>query len=143
MKAIIVSVVTLSMLLFETSVFGQSISSGIQFENELVQINTQLIDCVSESNGTAKQYFAIEVVNLSVSPIGVTFKKDLWYDGICVSCDSESEEYISEIELEANATVKGDCESGKNLKVFVKMLELKNVRQLTHFELNNIQIQAR
>jgi hypothetical protein len=38
------------------------------------------------------------------------------------------------------STSKGGCEFNNGLRIFSKMLDLKNVRHLTHFELNEISV---
>lgn len=111
------------------------------FTSESITIESTLVDCNDIKNGTAKQYQSLEVKNLTASSIQVRFKKQLWYGGKCTSCQSDSEEYVTSVRLEPNGSLKGDCESNdKQLKVFVRMLNLKDVSQLTHFELVDVEI---
>ncbi len=121
---------------------AQDSLNGVLFSNEAAAIKSTTIDCVNKANGTAKQYLALEVQNNSDSPISVSFKKELWYDGNCISCNSNGQEFSVVKELEPNQTLVADCESDKSLKIFVKMLEIKGVRQLTHFELKDIEIKT-
>lgn len=111
------------------------------YSNNSISIESELIDCISTKNGTAKQYQLLQVKNLTDRTVKVTFKKNLWYGGKCTSCNSNSEEYISSVEIEPHGIVSGDCETyDKQLKVFVKMLNLKDVKQLTHFELVDVNV---
>ena len=114
---------------------------GVQFKDEKARISTQFLDCVDRANGTAKQYLCIEVENKLEESIVVTFKREMWFDGKCLNCDSDSPEYISSLTLEANETIRGACGESRDLLIFSKMLELKGVGQLSHFELKNINIQ--
>lgn len=114
---------------------------GVQFENVEARISTTLIDCVDKTNGTAKQYVSLKVENKLEESIAVTFKREMWFDGKCLNCSSESPEYISSLSLVANETLTGSCGDTKELLIFSKMLELKGVRQLSHFELKNISIE--
>ena len=141
MKATFTIVLAIACSLASLSLFGQeSEITGIQFENEEISISTDFLDCVSNSNGTAKQYLNISVENNLNSPVEVSFHKELWYGGACVNCGNLTDEYLVELKLEAGETVSSDCESSKHLKIFFKMLELKNVRQLSHYELKNITV---
>ncbi len=116
--------------------------NGVLFSNEVATIKSASINCTNKAKGTAKQYLGLEIQNNSDSPITVSFKKELWYDGECVSCNSNGDEFSVIKELEPSQTLLADCELDKSLKIFVKMLELKGVRQLTHFELKDIEIKT-
>jgi hypothetical protein len=123
-------------------VLAQELSKvGVQFNNEKARISTQLLDCVDRGKGIAKQYVRIEVENRLEESMVVTFKREMWFDGKCLNCNSDSSEYISSLTLEANETIRGTCGESRDLLIFSKMLELKGVRQLSHFELKNINIQ--
>ena len=115
--------------------------NGILFQNEQVTVQSSTMDCISEVNGTAKQFVSVEIENKTEGQLLISFKKDMWYAGKCISCNSNSDEYITSITIEPNESVKGNCETpDKQLKVFVKMLNLTGVRTLTHFELVDMNI---
>ena len=118
-----------------------SAETETHFENENAVISTSIIDCVSEKNGTAKQYMSISITNKLEQSINVSFKREMWFAGDCTSCNSNSDEYISTITLDPNQEISGACGEPKDLLIFYKMMKLKGVRQLTHFELRNINVQ--
>ena len=123
------------------TVLGQNeLINSVTFSNELVDISSNIEDCVNPEKGTAKQYLNLRVSNKTTERLLVTFKKDLWYDGSCISCDSNSDEFVTRIELESSQSISGNCESDKQLRVFVKMLQLSGVRQLSHIEISNLSI---
>ncbi|MCB0754562.1 MAG: hypothetical protein H6603_07000 [Flavobacteriales bacterium] len=127
--------------LFSAMVFGQnSPVTGIQFSNDEINISTDFMDCVSTKNGTAKQYLNITIENKKPYAVAVSFRKNLWYNGTCINCETQSDENLVELRLEGGQSISSNCEADKQLKIFFKMLELKNVRQLSHFELRNVQV---
>jgi hypothetical protein len=128
--------------LFSAMVFGQnSPVTGIQFSSDEITISTEFMDCVSTKNGTAKQYLNITIENKKPYPVAVSFRKNLWYNGTCLNCDTQSDENLVNVKLEAGERISSNCEADKQLKIFFKMLELKNVRQLSGYELKDITIQ--
>lgn len=105
-----------------------------------ITIYAELMDCHDDRNGTHKQYYLLTAENKNSNAKTISFEKELWYDGKCLSCETESSEYAVTVKLEPNSTLTGKCTKNGPLRVFVKMLELKGVRKLTHFELKNISI---
>lgn len=136
------SLIIFAFSLLCNSALGQGIPlNQVLFSSDDVIIEGNLTDCIDEKNGTAKQYQVLEIKNLTNSSITVSFKKQLWYGSKCISCNSESEEYTASVEVAPNGVVSGNCESfDKTLKVFVRMLKLKGVTQLTHFEILDVEI---
>ena len=110
------------------------------FDSELASISTEYVECVDEANGTAKAYLLINAVNKSNTVIDISFKKKLWFDGECISCESESDEHLVSFELEPDGIKTGSCLTNSGMRIFVRMLNLSNVRQLTHFEFDNIEV---
>jgi hypothetical protein len=142
MKTTFTILFTLACSFTSIHTFGQESGiTGVLFSNEDVSISTEYLDCVSTQNGTAKQYLNITVQNKKNYPIRVSFKKELWYNGTCINCESNSNEYLTSVEVLPGESISSSCESNKQLKIFFKMLELKNVRQLSHFELKDINVQ--
>lgn len=110
------------------------------FENNLVVISTVQTECVDNANGTAKVYLLVKAQNKSGAPIHVSFKKNLWFDGQCISCDSQSQEYWVDFNLDPSGSTMGSCTKSNRLRIFVRMMNLEDVRQLTRFELDEIEI---
>lgn len=96
--------------------------------------------CESLENGTSKEYLILSVENENVQAIELSFKKEIWYDGNCLSCNSESTEYVFTGQLAPLETSKGGCDINNGLRIFSKMNDLKNVRKLTHYELTQISV---
>lgn len=112
------------------------------FENEDITVTSSILDCVNDANGTAKQYHAVAVINRSDNRYRVSFDLEKWYDGQCATCESHTDENRVQLTLDANSALVGTCIDHSSLLVFKKMLRLEDVRQLTHFELKNIEIET-
>ena len=107
-----------------------------------VTISTTLQSCEDKINGTAKEYVLITVLNENTYAVNLSFKRNTWYNGKCVSCDSSSPENIVELTIDPNGKVEGNCNESNGLRIFSQMLHLKKVRKLTHYELVDIQVNA-
>lgn len=118
----------------------ETVDVEIIYEDELTTISVRPHDCISEKNGTAKTYLLLELSNRSDAEISISFKKNLWYDGECVSCNSSSDEFTITEQLSSGQSISGGCDSNNQLRIFVKMIELKGVRQLSKYELEDIQV---
>lgn len=127
-------------LVFSTETKGQDIIRDELYNLNGLSIHSELIHCESITDGTSKEYVILTIENQNDHAIELTFKKEIWYNGTCLSCDSESLEYAFTAQLEANGALKGSCTVNNGLRIFAKMTELKNVRQLTHFELKQISV---
>jgi hypothetical protein len=127
---------------FTLNVFSQSTNKNVYFSENGVDIYLHFADCISPEKGTAMQYLFIEINNSTTSEIKISLDKEIWYDNVCQTCNSNSSEYKIDLKIPANNSIKGDCDSkNKSLRIFSKMLTLDNVRQLTKYELKNIKIE--
>ena len=131
------------LLVFVTALaFGQNKEKIKLFEQKDVIINIIQEDCINPKKGTEKEYYFIEIINNNSASVNVSFKKEIWYNNVCQSCDSESDEYKVNITVAANSSVIGDCNSdNKSLSIFSKMLNLDKVRKLSKYELKNINVE--
>jgi protoporphyrinogen oxidase len=133
---------TLLMVLFVTNLFGQSITKKEYFSQDNVIINITPEDCIDNTKGTQQQFYFLEIINNNTSSVNVSFKKEIWYNNICQSCDSKSDEYKVNITVPSNNSLVGDCNSdNKSLRIFSKMLNLEKVRKLSKYELKNITVE--
>jgi hypothetical protein len=137
MKNLTLIAIIAAFLLVKNAV-AQNDTFSINHEDERVSITSNQIDCVNQQNGTAKTYLALSLTNNSDQEISVSFKKNMWYDGNCISCESASDEYNVSRKMLPNETLVGSCDDNQDLNIFMRMMELEGVRQLTHAELENI-----
>lgn len=135
---------TVFILIYSLNILSQNtITDSEYYSDKDISISLRPQNCIDKKRGTAKQYYFIEIVNKSNKELNVSFKKELWFDGVCQTCNINSEEYYSSIILSANETVSGSCENmDKKLRIFSKMLNLDKVRKLTKYELKNIKVES-
>lgn len=132
--------VILSLSLGGSAALGQTGASQEIYSKEGVSIEVRSTDCHNIRNGTHKQYLLLSVSNSRKTDVSVSFKKNLWYDGKCSSCNSESDKYSIIITVPANGQLVGDCELNNGLRIFSKMLDLDKVAKLTNYELVDIEV---
>ena len=133
---------TLLMVLLVANSFGQSTNKIEYFSQDNITINLILEDCIDNKKGTEKQYYFIEIINNNPFSVNVTFDKEVWYNNVCQSCNSQSNEYKITSTISPNNSIYGDCNStNKSLQIFSKMLNLDKVRKLSKYELKNINVE--
>lgn len=133
----------LTTLFCSKTIFSQNeLQKNIYFSDEKVTISLFPYDCINTKKGTAIQYFFIEIENKTSEEVSVSFKKELWFNDKCQTCNSNSNEYVVEQIISPHEKIVGDCNSEENdLKIFSKMLNLDKVRKLTKYELKDIKIE--
>jgi hypothetical protein len=134
---------TFLLVFVTTFTFGQNTQRIELFAQENITINIIQEDCINPNKGTEIQYYFIEIINNNSTPVNVSFKKEIWYDNVCQSCGSESDEYKVNATVPPNSTIIGGCNSdNKSLRIFSKMLNLDKVRKLSKYELKNINVEV-
>ncbi len=114
---------------------------SVYFENNQIRITQQTEDCHDEANGTHRQYIFLRFENLTDKPLAVSFKKELWYNEQCTTCEKTSDEHLMKVSLAPKEIIAGSCEkSERAFSVFSKMLDKTTNSTLTKFELKNIQV---
>lgn len=138
-----VSKVLLFFLLFYTSnTFGQINAENNKYNDSGVDVTVSIFDCINKSTGIDKSILGIEIINSNDYPVSVLFTKELWYNNICSTCNTNSDENSVKVTIQKQSTLVGNCDSKiKDLIVFVKMLNLDNVRELTNYEFKNIKVE--
>ncbi len=129
---------SLVFLLFTTSVFAQNNWQTVS-EKQNVTIQSKKADCNDVANGIHKELILLKFENKNSFPVNISFRKELWYNGNCINCNSNSNEHIISVTLKPNEILEGNCKSSKQLQIFSKMLNLKK-SELSHFELKDITV---
>ena len=134
---------TFFIVLLASNSFSQNANKIEYFSHNNVIINITLQDCIDNKKGTQKQYYFLEIVNNNTSAINISFDKEIWYNNVCQSCNSKSNEYKVNMTVPSNSSVNGSCISdNKSLRIFSKMLNLDKVRKLSKYELKNINVEV-
>ncbi len=130
-------------MIISVTCFAQSPEKKTQiYTADGVEINLIKSDCIDKQYDIQKQILYFEIINSNSYSVNISFKKELWYDNVCSACSSDSPEYEVNQTIEASSTIQGGCTSKNTLlNIFVKMLKLSNVRQLTNYEFKAIKIE--
>lgn len=123
--------------------FSQSaIEKNQIYSSDGIEINLKKVDCIDKAKGIEKQILYFEMINSNNYPVNISFKRELWYNNICDACISNSSEYFINQNIQSSSSIQGGCTSKiPSLNIFVKMLNLDNVRQLTNYECKDIKIE--
>ena len=111
-------------------------------EKNGVQIYYKTQECRIESQGLHQEYVLLKFVNTTDENLIVEWDNELWYNNVCRTCGSKTNEHHYEISLSSGDSVEGGCslDSERKLRIFSKFLNLQSKSQLTKFELVNITI---
>lgn len=105
-----------------------------------VEIYISTKNCINKQQGIEKQIIVMELLNTNSFPVNFYIEKNLWFDNKCSNCNTKESQI--NYTIESNSSIEGGCETkNKSLNIFVKMLNLDNVRQLTKYELKNSKVE--
>ena len=106
--------------------------------SEELNIHFKSFQCIDEINGTDHNYILLRFENKTNEKLSISYKQDLWYDDVCVNCESTSQEHIKTIVLNPKEVIEGACFNNSAFKIFQNMPSGLTKRSLTKFELNDI-----
>lgn len=109
------------------------------FQNDEIRIEVKTEACNNVKDGINNSYVLLRVSNKTNNKIQVSFFKESWYDGSCYNCNKDKQEYMTEIVLNPNETIEGDCKSTKNLKILHSM-QNGSKKVLTKFDLKDLKV---
>ncbi|MBI5541280.1 MAG: hypothetical protein HY951_14535 [Bacteroidia bacterium] len=138
-------------LLISSNLFSQNTSKTIsapEREWELlkeangVQVFTQNDECHDFKNGTHYEYIILKFVNTTVDNKKIMWSENLFYNGICSTCDGNSDKTVFELELTSKQTKQGDCGVDNNdiLRIFNRFLNYNDKPVLTKYEIVNFEV---
>ena len=106
-------------------------------DNEEMVIDYKFVQC-DPSIGYDNESILLKFKNKTTQTIQISWNKNLYYDGVCKTCDYP-DEYYYEIQLQPFEEVEGNCSISSNnrLKIFSKFVDLNYTKglKLTAFEL--------
>ncbi|MFT5861053.1 MAG: hypothetical protein ACI865_003172 [Flavobacteriaceae bacterium] len=108
-------------------------------DNVTFKIEYKMVNC-DPNKGFDFEAVFFKVTNKTLNELAVAWHKNLYYGGICRTCDYP-EEYSFELSLGPNQIVQGDCDpqTGYQLKLFSRFNDTDYSRgdALTAFKLDN------
>lgn len=104
-----------------------------------VDVFVRTEQCHDEVNGMHREYLLLKFVNKTDRDVQVSWQQENYYGNACSTCGKD--EYKYSIKLTGQQIMEGTCaDNSRELKVFVKHLDLKNDRTLSKFELGNFTV---
>jgi hypothetical protein len=98
-------------------------------------------DCHDEVNGIHRNYLLLKFVNKTSQKLIINWQYEHYEGTVCKTCNKP--EYAYSLTLLPNQTIQANCGSTeRELKVFVKHLDLPNSGTFTHFEMGNFTVWA-
>lgn len=128
--------ITLLICLIQQSVFSQEQKN--YYSDDKINLSYRYHNCNDAENGIFKEYAFFTITNKTEESIRVSYKKELWYNNKCTTCNVEGKEHNYSIVLNPKESKTGSCATKeKSLAIFSKMLNMKK-SELSKFELTNI-----
>lgn len=123
------------------------ILSNISFSQKNIEINgvkisSQQVSCNIPSEGFEAEMVLLTIENTSDSVKTVRFSYELYYNGICSTCDSSNTEHSFIQVLNAHESVTGECLNRVNdgLSFLHHLPSHLSEARLSSFELTNISV---
>ena len=108
--------------------------SSVVFEDQLILIEGTLTECDNKTQGIDNSYVILKITNKTQSAINFNIHQDLFYDGVCRTCNSD--EYLFNFSLTPGQILKGNCyENNQSLKLYHSMPEHLSPVKLTDYQL--------
>lgn len=109
---------------------------GVKFSEKSVE---QTIDKTNETHS----WIVFQIENTNDYDIKVTWKQDIWYNGVCRTCDQpEPSGYMFEKVLKAGESISGDPSDESNmLKIYSHIVSPARPGKLTKYEFKNITVE--
>ena len=112
-----------------------------------VEVFTMKVNCVPKKGGFDMDLILFKISNTNSTSKAISWKEALWYNNKCITCNSNSAEYLRELSLPPNAELIGKCEDYDHpfLSLFVKFTDKNykndNFQVLTKFELEDFKVE--
>ena len=112
------------------------------YDNEEFVIEYKFVEC-DPSIGYDNESILLKFNNKTSQTITISWNKNLYYDGVCKTCDYP-DEYHYELQLQPMVEVEGNCDiySDSKLKIFSKFVDQNYTKglKLTAFELSKLNL---
>lgn len=118
--------------------FKQSSDWTLYKTEKGVQFFYKVTDCDDEKNGLYQNFVILKVVNTTNFDVKVSFKKEVWYNNECRTCDDYGNEFTTNLSLLSNSEKVGNCKG--ELSIFSEFKDKPDVSKLSKFELVDIKV---
>jgi hypothetical protein len=128
----------LSLTILSCCFFGFGLNAQKNIESNGIKISTKQINCHIPSEGYESDLIQLTIENLSNSEKTVSYRFELFYDGVCSTC--ETDEYVYSQTLQAHEVLVGECldRTHFGLTIFHHMPAHLSKSILTDFNIKNV-----
>jgi len=141
-------IVLLFLIVLSINSFAQNTNNWkIYFENNQISISYKIVNCEYETIFD-QELIILKINNNTEKKLNIQWEEELWYNDICINCETEKQEYRTIISIDKQEILTGGCFTDNKLRLFSKftntldeMPGVTKIDKLTKFELNNITIQ--
>ncbi|MDT8309131.1 MAG: hypothetical protein RQ866_06340 [Bacteroidales bacterium] len=131
-------------VLFMLFGFSPDINSEWVTDNTVdgIEFSSKKVHCTFENSEEVHEYVLHTVTNNNSYPVSVEWKKDIWYNDVCRTCNLDAPSgYEFLLTLQAGEKISGSCnDEGYMLKTFSQRINPKSDNKLTRYEFNDIKV---
>jgi hypothetical protein len=111
-------------------------------ETTNVLVNYQYVECNVPADGLYADYVFLQFENKTNKTITISWEPELYYGGICATCNASGFEKKYTISLAPQETKIPNCDftddEARKMRVFIKWNQVENKRVLSSFALLNL-----
>jgi hypothetical protein len=128
----------LNLSILITCFLGLGLNAQKNIESNGIKISTKQINCNVPAEGYESDLIQLTIENLSNSEKTVSYRFELFYDGVCSTCDTD--EYVYTQTLQAHEVLVGECLDRIHfgLTIFHHMPSHLSKSMLTDFNIKNV-----
>lgn len=106
-----------------------------------VKIYSRIANCNTEYNTANNEYYVFKYVNTNDFNIRISWKLNLWNNGVCRSCNLPSpNEYELSLDLNAGQTLEYNCSDKSFAFKIFKSSAKGNINPEVKFEFDNLEV---
>lgn len=106
-----------------------------------VQILSKTANCETEYNTANNEYYVFKYVNTNDYSVRISWKLNLWNNGVCRSCNLPSpNEYELSLDLKAGQTLEYNCSDKSFAFKIFKSSTKGNINPKVKFEFANLKV---
>lgn len=107
-----------------------------------IGISYKYNECHDNYNGFHREDVFLKMSNVSTLPVKIEYDLVLWYEGVCVNCNTNNSELHFELDLSAGSERVGDCsDKTAALRFMSSLLNTPGeVKKLSNFSIRNLKV---
>jgi hypothetical protein len=104
-----------------------------------IDISYKFADCHLAKFNWEQRWVLLKVENTSGATKSIDWDAQMWFDGVCKTCNDPNGEYHRTLIVDGGQTLEAECDLNVDGRMFffIKFNDKPNVEELTRFELAN------